>query len=430
MVAGMAGEPPPGPRGHWLLGSLPEISRDMPQTLLDVTREYGPVVRLRVGPTDMYLVGDGDLIVEMISRRAGDMRKSDRTRQSLGGHLGDGLVTLEGEEHRRHRRLVQPVMHRQSIAAQLATMVALTDKRIESWPDGSTQDILREMQDLTLRIAATALFRVDDDAMVAAAREFAASLNTIVRRPFPIPGWVPTKGNVRRRASVRRVDVLAYDMIARRRADPGTDDLLSLLIGATDDEGGPELSDVEIRDELMTLFFAGHETSAAALAWALYLLARHQEMAEQVRAELAAGERRLLAGVVKETLRLYPPAWVFDRTPRRDVTVGGYAVPRGANMLFSPWVAHRDPSRWPAAEEFRPQRWTTDWVPARGAYLPFGDGPRMCVGNRFAEAEIQAVLAELLPRVQLSLVDDAPVRPEGDATLRPRGGLPMLVHRL
>jgi cytochrome P450 len=121
---------------------------------------------------------------------------------------------------------------------------------------------------------------------------------------------------------------------------------------------------------------------------------------------------------------------VFDRSPTRDVTIGGYDVPRGANVLFSPWVAHRDRSRWPAAEEFRPQRWTTDWVPPRGAYLPFGDGPRMCVGDRFAEAEIQVVLATMLPRVQLSLVDDSPVRPEGDATLRPRGGLAMRVRRL
>src|SRR5262245_7428231 len=406
----MAGVSPPGPRGHWLLGSLAEITRDMPQTLLDVTRAYGPVVRMRVGPTDMYLVGDGDLIVEMISRRAGELRKSNRTRQSLTDHLGDGLVTLEGAEHRRHRRLVQPVMHTSSVAAVTGTMAALTNDRVESWPDGSTQDILPEMQDLTLRIVAAALFRVGDEAMVTAVRSFAATLTVLVRRPFPIPAWVPTKGNVRRRASVRRVNRLAYDLIGRRRAEPGEDDLLSLLIGATDNEGGPALSDVEIRNELMTMFFAGHETSAAALAWALYLLARHPDTADAVREELAAGQEEspLLAGVVKETLRLYPPAWVFDRSPREDLTIAGYAVPRDANVLFSPWVAHRDPSRWPAATEFRPQRWTTEWVPTRGAYLPFGDGPRMCVGNRFAEAEIQVVLATLLTRVQLSLVDDAP----------------------
>ena len=223
------------------------------------------------------------------------------------------------------------------------------------------------------------------------------------------------------------------DLIAKRRTDPGKDDLLSLLLGVTDGAGGAALSDVEIRDELLTMFFAGHETTAAALTWALYLLARHPDVADEVRAELAeAGtdEPRLLVGVVKETLRLYPPVWVFDRSPRLDITIGGYAVPRDANLLFSPWVAHRDPSRWPAADEFRPQRWLTDWVPSRGAYLPFGDGSRMCVGDRFAEAAIQVVLATVLPRVQLSLVDDAPVRPAGDATLRPRGGLPMRVRQL
>jgi cytochrome P450 len=412
------------------LGSLPEIRQDMPQTLLDAARGYGPVVRLRVGPTDLYLVSGGDLIVEMVARRAGELRKSNRTRRALGGHLGDGLVTLEGAEHRRHRRLVQPVMHTDSVAAQATSMVELTTATVESWPDGSTQDILEQMQDLTLRIVAAALFRVDDAAMVAAVRRFATSLNIVLRRAFPIPAWVPTTGNRQRRAAVRRVDALAYELIRRRRAEPGDTDLLSLLIGATDDAGGPALSDVEVRDELLTMFFAGHETSAAALSWALYLLARHADVADQARDELMhGGERLLLDGVVKETLRLYPPAWVFDRSPLHDLTIGGYDVPGGANVLFSPWVAHRDQSRWPAAEEFRPQRWMTDWEPSRGAYLPFGDGPRMCVGNRFAEAEIQLVLATILPLVQLSLVDDSPVRLEGDATLRPRGGLPMRVRR-
>jgi cytochrome P450 len=421
----------------------------MPQILLDVTRAYGPVSRLRMGPAELYVVGDGDLIVEMISRRAGELRKSNRTRQVLDGHLGNGLVTLEGAEHRRHRRLVQPAMHTASIAAQSRTMVELARRRVESWPDGSTQDILREMQDLTLRIIAAALFRVDDEEMVAAVREFAASLNVVLRRPFPIPGWLPTVGNWRRRVSVRRVDALAYDLIRQRAsagppaasagehasAGPGEGpeaggDLLGLLIDATDADGGPQLSDVEVRDELLTMFFAGHETSAAALTWALYLLAEHPDVAETVRSELAGGTRDLLDGVVKETLRLYPPAWVFDRSPLHDLSIGGYAVPRDANVLFSPWVAHRDPSRWPAADQFRPQRWTADWVPSRGAYLPFGDGPRMCVGNRFAEAEIQLVLATILPRVRLSLVDSSGVRPDGDATLRPRGGLTMRVERL
>ncbi len=443
--------PPPGPKGHWLLGSLAEVQRDMPQTLLDVSREYGGITRLRVGPASMYLVTDGDLIIELIAKRAGELRKSNRTRQSLGGHLGRGLVTLEGADHRRHRRLVQPVMHTRSITAQAQTMVSLALARVESWSDGSTVDVLREMQDLTLRIVCSALFRIGSDSahldedrdverLVSAVHAFASSLNVVLRRAFPIPAWIPTKGNRLRRRTVGEVNALAYELMRRRRRKPG-DDLLSMLVLATDADGGPALSDVEVRDELMTIFFAGHETSAAALTWALYLLATHRHVADTVRAEIAGvvGERAvgmadlprlpLLGQVVAETLRLYPPAWVFDRSPLRDIVVGGFAIPAGANVLLSPWVAHRDPRHWEAPDEFRPERFAAGWTPARGAYFPFGDGPRICVGNRFAEMEILLVLATLLPRVDLSMVDAAPVRPEGDATLRPKGGLPMTVRR-
>lgn len=438
---------PPGPRGHWLLGSLPELRRDMPQLLLDVSRRYGGVCRLRMGPASMYLISDGALIVEMIAKRAGEVRKSNRTRQSLRGHLGRGLITLEGSEHRRHRRLMQPVMHTQAVAAQAQTMVELARRRVESWPDGSVQEIHREMADLTLRIVCAALFRLDEDAeaerLVSAVHDFARSLNVVLRRAFPLPEWLPTSGNRLRRETVNRVNRYAYDLIRRRRAAGGDGgDLLSLLVNAESEDGGPGLSDVEVRDELMTMFFAGHETSAAALTWAFYLLDRHPEVASRLRTEIATvlGERPptmadlgrlpLLGQVVKETLRLYPPAWVFDRSPLHDVVVGGYAIPKGANVLLSPWVVHRDPAVWPEPEQFRPERFADGAAPPRTAYLPFGDGPRICVGNRFAEAEIALVLATILPRVDLSNMDSSPAKPEGDATLRPRGGLRMRVsHR-
>jgi cytochrome P450 len=239
-----------------------------------------------------------------------------------------------------------------------------------------------------------------------------------------------------RRATVGRVDTLVYDLIRRRR-EAGGDDLPSQLIAARDADGGPDLSDREIRDELLTMFFAGHETSAAALTWALFLLSEHPAVADALRAEIGDNgvtvgdldRLPLLGQVVKETLRLYPPAWVFDRSPRHDLTLGGYRLPKGANVLFSPWVVHRDPKRWEAPDEFRPERFQDRVAPPRGAYLPFGDGPRICLGNRFADTEIRLVLATLLPLVELSRVDSAPVRPEGDATLRPRGGLLMRVRR-
>lgn len=430
---------PPGPRGHWLLGSLNQVRRDMPQALLDVAREFGGVSRLRIGPASMYLIGDGDLIVSLVAGRADELRKSNRTRASLGGHLGRGLVTLEGAEHRRHRQLVQPVMHSRAIAAQAQTMVELARRRVESWSHGSLVELHSEMADLTLRIVCAALFKLDSEPLVQAVHRFARSLNVTLRQAFPVPGWVPTAGNRLRREAVRSVDRYAYELIRghhahRKRGGSGTD-LLSLLMATG------ELSDVEVRDELMTIFFAGHETSAAALCWAWYLLDTHPEVAGRLRDELGDGgttmadvpHRPLLGQVVRETLRLYPPAWVFDRSPRHDLEVGGFKLPKGSNVLLSPWVAHRDPDRWPDPDAFRPERFAADsdspGVPARGAYLPFGDGPRMCVGNRFAETEIALVLATMLPLVRLSRVDDRPVRPEGDATLRPAGGLRMRVTR-
>jgi cytochrome P450 len=417
----------------------------MPQTLIDAHREYGGVVRLRVGPTAMYLIADGHVILDLLTKRAGELRKSDRTRQSLGGHLGDGLVTLEGDQHRRHRRLVQPVMHTQAVAAQAGTMVALALDRVQGWADGSVVELRKEMADLTLRIVCSALFRIDDGAraeeLVSAVHDFADSLNVVLRRAFPIPEWVPTSGNRLRRETVGRVDRYAYELIGRRRVAGGDGgDLLSLLVASAD--GRSRLSDREVRDELMTMFFAGHETSAAALTWAFYLLDRHPDVADGLRAELreVVGDRPPamsdlpnlpgLGRVVKETLRLYPPAWVFDRSPLRDIVVGGYTIPKGANVLISPWVVHRDPAVWPDPDEFRPDRFADGAAPPRTAYFPFGDGPRSCVGNRFAEAEIALVLATILPLASLSCVDASAVRPEGDATLRPRGGLPMRVaHR-
>jgi cytochrome P450 len=436
---------PPGPRGHWLLGSQPEIQRDMPQAQLDVTRTYGGITRLRMGPVSMYLVAEADLIIEMIAKRPDEFRKSNRTRASLRGHLGQGLITLEGEEHRRHRRLMQPVMHTRAVAAQAQTMVDLARRRVASWPDGSQVRLLEEMADLTLRIVCAALFRLSDDAeaqrLVDAVHAFAGSLNVMLRQAFPLPGWLPTRANRLRRRTVRHVDDLAYRLIRRRREAGGDGgDLLSLLIGAEDTDH-PGLSDVEIRDELLTMFFAGHETSAAALTWAFYLLGEHPEVAAGLRAEIASvvGHRDvamddlsrlvLLGQVVKETLRLYPPAWVFDRSPRHDLVLGGYTIPKGANILFSPWVVHRDPRVWESPEEFRPSRFAGA-APPRGAYLPFGDGPRICVGNRFAEAEISLVLATMLPLVDLSRVDTGPERPRGDATLRPQSGLPVRVTTL
>ncbi|GAA1735096.1 cytochrome P450 [Luedemannella helvata] len=427
---------PPTPPGHWLLGNLPEVRRDMPQVLRDVTAVHGGLTRLRMGPASMYLLAEPDLIHEVLVTRAAEFRKSSRTRQSIGWHLGDGLVTLEGAAHRRHRRVMQPALHTQRVAAQADTIVALARERVESWPAGSEQDLLAEMADLTLRIVCAALFDLrpaEDERLIAAVHDFAASLNWATGRAFPLPRWLPSAGNRRARAIINTLNTQVYALIARRRSEPARSgaDLLSMLLAARDADTGAPLSDVEIRDELMTVFFAGHETSAAALTWALHLLDAHPDVMKQLRANLGDGTLTmadlprvpLLGHVVKEVLRLYPPAWLFDRSPRADLRLGGYDLPRGATLLVSPWVVHRDPRWWDAPDEFRPARFADE--PSRGHYFPFGDGPRLCVGNRFAETEIALVLATIVPRVDLPSLDPSPtlVPPAGEATLRPRSRL-------
>ncbi|MFC7764044.1 cytochrome P450 [Catellatospora bangladeshensis] len=434
----------PSPPGLPLIGHLREMNRDMPGFLRHAARTAGPVCRVRMGPLSMVLAGDPKLVHEMLVDRPQEFAKSWRTARLISGHVGDGLLTREGAEHRRHRRLMLPTLHTQRIARYGDIMVGESHRLLESWPDGRRIEVVEEMTQLTLRIVGTSLFTVDDDGdeMFAAVHDFVNSLNAYLLSFGLLPTWVPTRTHRWRKASVARMDRLSYDLIRLRRERGGDGgDLLSMLIQARDPEGGPALTDTEIRDELLTMFFAGHETSATALTWAFYELARQPEIAERLRAEVAEvlGERpatmadlpRLpyLGQVVKETLRRWPPGWLFDRTPVAETQLGGYTVKPGQVIFFSPYVIHTDPAYWPEPDEFRPERFAAGAEIPREAYLPFGDGPRICVGNRFAEAEIALVLATMVPRVSLSLDPGQTVQPQGQATIRPKGGLRMTVRR-
>ncbi|MBV1849196.1 cytochrome P450 [Catellatospora tritici] len=434
----------PSPPGLPLLGHLLEMNRDMPGFLDRTARELGGLSRLRMGPMSMILVADPQLVHEMLVKRPQDFAKSWRTTRLLQGHVGDGLLTREGTEHRRHRRIMLPTLHTQRIARYGEIMTAEARRLLDGWPDGARIDVVEEMTQLTLRIVGASLFTVDDDGdeVFAAVHDFVDSLNAYLLSFGILPTWLPTRTHRWRRASVARMDTIAYDLIRRRR-ESGADsaDLLSMLINAKDAEGGPQLTDAEIRDELLTMFFAGHETSATALTWACYELARHPEIADRLRAELVEvlGDREptmadlgrlpYLDQVVKETLRRWAPVFLLDRSPVAPTELGGYAVKPGDILFFSPYVVHLDPEYWPEPHEFRPERFADGAQPGREAFLPFGDGPRLCVGNRFAEAEIALVLATLVPRVRLELPAGHTLKLQGQATIRPAGGLPMTVRR-
>jgi cytochrome P450 len=436
----------PESAGHGL--RLVRALRTDPLPLLrQLRRDHGPVVRLRVPRLAVYLVSDPDAIQEAFIRthheydkgwgRRGD--PSSPSVQPLARALGQGLLTSGAQLHRRQRRLIQPMFHRERIEAYAASFVELARAAFAGWHDGDLRDVHREMAELTLAIVARTVFDVELDSDVAETiRRSLAENQATVRRSSTARGQLldrlPVPSTRRWNASAREVNAMIYEMITVRRAAgvPGSD-LLSLLLSARD-ETGETMPDRQVRDEALTLLLAGHETTANALAWALHLLANHPAEQNRVRTELAAlpgpatvadlPRLRYTAAALHETMRLYPPAWTILRHLTEERTIGGYRLPAGATLMLSPWVVHRDARWWPQPQTFRPDRWLSGSPPHRYAYFPFGGGPRQCIGNDFAVTEATLVLATLLRdwRVEAAL-GTPPVRPLPLVTLRPRNGV-------
>jgi cytochrome P450 len=359
---------------------------------------------------------------------------------------GNGVFLSEGEFWRRQRRLVQPAFHRARINAYADIMVRYTRQMLDTWRTGDIRDVHQEMKAVTLRIAAKTLFDAEVEAdevgaaVTTAAHEIQSKINSL---SFLVPYSVPTPGHLRLRGAVRRLDAIVYRIIAHRRA-AGEDrgDLLSMLLHAQDDDGA-RMTDQQLRDEVMTLFIAGHETTALALTWALHLLGQHPEAAARlaVEAEDVLGGRAATPAdipylvfterVVKEALRLFPPAWVMGREAVDDCVIGGYAVPEGTVMLFSQWVLHRDPRFYTTPDAFDPDRWTDNFERHRPryAYFPLGGGQRLCIGGAFAMMEAVLVLATIGQRFQLTPVPGHVVELLPEITLRPKGDVKMLLQR-
>ncbi|HKT00191.1 MAG TPA: cytochrome P450 [Rugosimonospora sp.] len=423
--------------------------------LYRVNHDHGPLVRLRMPRLQVYLVSDPDAIQEAFLRThhgydKGWGRRADPDSpsvQPLARALGQGLLTSGADLHRRQRRLIQPLFHRERIDAYANSFVSLTREASARWRDGDLRDVLHEMGELTLAIVARTVFDVElGTEVVDTIRHSLAENQATVRRSATLWGQVldrlPVPSTRRWNASAREVDAMLYRLIAARRADgvPGTD-LLSLLLSARDADTGEPMPDRQVRDEALTLLLAGHETTANALAWALYLLAEHPAEQARARAELAALDGpptatdlprlRYVAAIVNESMRLYPPAWIILRHLTEARTIGGYPLPAGATLLMSPWVVHRDATWWPQPHRFHPQRWLEPGVPPhRYAYFPFGGGPRQCIGNDFALTEATLVLATLLRDWQVvAPAGTPPVRPLPLITLRPRNGVWLTVRR-
>lgn len=442
---------PPGPRLP-VIGAMVGPNRDPLRMLARFADEYGDVTYFRLGHERCYFVNHPHYVRDVLVTHQRMFTKS-RGLERAKKLLGDGLLTAEGAQHLRHRRLLQPAFHRDRIARYADVMVDAAARARERWQDHSTTDISRDMMRVTLAIVGKTLFDTDveseADEVGAAVTDVLASFwihllpgaDLLERLPFP---------TLRRaRAARARLDGLIYRMIAERRGAAGDrGDLLSMLIAAQDDEAehgsaGRGLTDGQVRDEAMTLLLAGHETTANALTWIWYLLSQHREAEANLHAELD----RVLANrlptmadlpnlpharrVVAESMRLYPPAWLVGRRAVTDYTLGEYTVPARGMVFMSPFVMHRDERFYPEAARFAPDRWTPEFEAALPpfAYFPFGGGARRCIGEQFAWMEATLVLATLAQRWRLRLVPDLPVVPQPVITLRPKGGIWMTLHR-
>jgi cytochrome P450 len=432
---------PLGPKGHWLSGNLPDFRSARLDFLTHCARTYGDVTALRFAHRRILLVSNPDLIEEILVTHSRHFIKHFALRLNPL-LLGKGLLTSEGDFWLRQRRLIQPVFVRSRIASYAPVMVAAARHVTDSWRPGERRDIMIEMMRLTLQIAAKTLF---DAEVGAEAQDIVTALQVLqdnfisrFNSTLPPPLWLPTPANLRLRRAVRRLDQILFGFIRQRRAQHSErGDLLSLLLAARDEEGS-RMTDRQVRDEAMTLFLAGHETTALALSWAWYLLAQHTEAEARLAAEVqqVLGARdptvddcprlKYAEMVALETMRLYPPAYVIGREAVSDCTIGSYRVGRGTTVLMSQWVVQRDPHFYTDAERFRPERWGADAIKAlpKFAYFPFGGGPRLCIGNTFAMMELVLVLAVLAQRYRFRLQPGAVVTPQPTFTLRPLPGIP------
>jgi cytochrome P450 len=437
---------PPGPRPNALVGNLLEFRKNPLEFYTDCHRKYGDILRYQILNVNVFLLSRPDWIEAALG---GDYHNFTKGRILRANRLmlGNGLILNEGENWLRQRRLVQPAFHRDRIPAYADVMVTFTERLAATWQDGESLDILPAMKRLTLEIIAKALFNSDlssqagvvGEALEVFLEEFSARTNS----GLLVPERIPTPGNRRLKKAVRRMDEIVFGMIQQRRLNgQASSDLLSALLKSGDERGDP-MSDQQLRDEVMNILLAGHETTALALTWTWYLLATHPE--EEIR--LFAELDRVLGGrcpqiadipnlpytdwVLKEALRLYPPVWCILRVAQRDCDIGGYTIPAGSSLSVSQWVMHHDPRYFDDPEAFKPQRWANDLFRRLPAfvYFPFGGGPRRCLGYSFAMTEAVLIIAALASKFRFNLVPGHPVIPWPSITLNPKYGLKMVVNR-
>ncbi|GIH04899.1 cytochrome P450 [Rhizocola hellebori] len=412
-----------------------------PLRFVETLRSHGDVVRIRLGPQPVHWVNNPDLVRQVLA-------SGSFTRGAQGDKLriviGSGLVTIDGDLHRRHRRLMQPAFHRARIAGYVETMRELTTEMTQRWRDGERIEADREFAELTLRVVGKTLFstHLAGDLVDEVVRSIPLMLRGVGRRirdPIGLRGKLPTPANREFDSAIRRLRKVVDRIIAEYRAG-GDDhgDVASMLLLAHDEETGEGLSNQEISDEVLTLLTAGTETTANILAWAMHHLAERPEVEARLHAEVEAvlGDRavtaedlaslRYLHAIVMEALRLYPQAWILTRRALAPVRLGDIELPTGASIYFSPYALQRDPAIYPNPDRFDPDRWADDrsTLTQRPSFVPFGGGRRQCIGDVFAMTELTVALATIAQNWRLERVSGPPVRIDSSSTLKP-SHLPM-----
>jgi len=436
---------PPGPKAHFLIGNIPLAGPAPLETFRRWASEYGDIFYYRAAWLHVYFLNRPDLIDYVLVRNPQNFLK-DRVVQNSRWLLGSGLLTAEDDAWKRQRRLIQPAFSRDRIADYARCMTDSAEQMLASWKAGTVVDIHQEMMSLTLRVVVRALFGLE----TMETGKISRSLNTIMLNSIggrlllpPFVRYLPLSGMRDVRRAVGDMNAAVYEIIRQRRSGDkqASGDLISLLMNARDEDGS-KMTDQQLRDEVTTFLLAGHETTALTLSWALYLLSQSAAADEKLHQEMD----RVLAGklpsisdlppltfvdsVIKETMRLYPPAWSVARTAIADFELEKYRIPAGANIVMSQWIMHRDSRFFSQPEEFDPDRWgrsASQNLP-RFAYFPFGGGPRQCIGASFATTEAVLILATIARRYRLASVEKTPVLPVPGLTLRPKDPIRMRIE--
>jgi len=449
--------PPPGPKGHPILGHLMGRRNDPLGLFVRGAREFGDMVRFRMGPYKANLLVHPEHARRVFIENHNSYAKGriyDITRM----FLGNGILTSEGEYWRRQRKLAQPAFHQKSLESLHSKMVAATNRLMARW-DRSTEnscprDIYQEMNQLTVGIAASTLFGAsisesDTEAVISSFGRILELANEKALEFIPLPLSIPTRTSLNIKRVIRALDGIIYRMIRVRAGSKGEhDDVLGLFMSARDEETGKGMSEREARDEVMSFFIAGSETSANTLSWVWYVLSKHPHVYRKLREELDRelgddsprfgdlSRLKYTHAIIKETMRIYPPVWAIGRDVVSDDEIGGYRIAKGEFVVLCPYLTHRDPRWWMNPEGFDPDRFMPELSSGTGpqrprfAYFPFGGGQHQCIGERYAMMEFVTVIAMVARRFRLDLDPLQEIKALPLLTLRPWPGVRMKLVRL